>query len=172
MSNITGTVGFFVFPKALVMARLSVVASPFAMPPPSPSRFCPLVLYYHYPDPGGHPTAHHRLAHYCSPLAGIPCVQWLCSPFYSPRSSRSCSVTPTHGMALPPWLPPMPWSNDRITSAAVVYCSSVGQPSRGFQTKERSLSSPSSQRLVALANISFLPDSLPNGWALFTCPFL
>jgi len=51
------------------MARLSVVASMFAILPPSTSRFCPLAPYCYIPLPGWHPTAHRRLAPYCYPPA-------------------------------------------------------------------------------------------------------
>jgi len=79
------------------MARLSVVASPFAILPPPPSLFRPLAPYcpisWHLTaktpllagtqllPSGWHPTATHRLAPYCSSsLAGIPSARWLRSP--------------------------------------------------------------------------------------------
>jgi len=172
VSNITVPLGFVVIPKALAMARLSVVASPFAILPPSASLFCPLVPYYHNPPPGWHGTAHHRLAPYCSPLAGIPSAWWLRSPPYPPRLSQSSSVTPSRGIALPLWLPPRPWSNDEITGAAVVHGSSVGPQSRGFQRKARSLSTPSGARSEPLAKLSFVRGSLPKGLGLSPCTFL
>jgi len=109
VSNITVALGFVVVPKAVAMARLSFLASPFAILPPSLSRFFPLVPYYYFPFPGWHRTAHYRLAPYCSSLAGIPSNRWLHSPLYPPRSSYSSSVTPSGRIALPPWLPPTPW---------------------------------------------------------------
>jgi len=174
VSNITVPLSLVVVPKALAMARLSVVASPFAIFAPSASLFCPLVPYYHNPPPGWHRTAHHRLAPraYCSPLAGIPSARWLRSPPYPPRLLQSSSVTPSRGIALPLWLPPTPWSNDVITGAAVVHGSSVGPQSSGFQTKARSLSSPSGPRSEALAKLSFVQGSLPKGLGLSTCTFL
>ena len=70
--------GLVVVQKALEMARLSAVASPFAILPPPPSRFralapyCPLKwhLTAHLPS-GCHPTATQPLAPYCYPPAGI-----------------------------------------------------------------------------------------------------
>jgi len=38
--------GLVVVPKAIAMAHLSAVASPFAILPPRPSRFCPLARYF------------------------------------------------------------------------------------------------------------------------------
>jgi len=154
------------------MAPLSDVASPFAILPPSPSRFCQLVLYYHYRLPGWHPTAHHRLAPYCSPLAGIPSARCLRSPLYPPPSSQSFSVTPSRGCALPPWLPPTPSPNNVITSAAAVYGSSVGPHSRGFQRNTRSPSSPLGLCFEALAKLAFVRGRLPKGLGLSTCTFL
>jgi len=65
-----------VVPKALSMACLSVLASPFAILPPSPSRFHPLAPYCPfsghltaYLPSGWHPTATHLLAPYCYPQA-------------------------------------------------------------------------------------------------------
>ena len=105
--------GFVVVPKALVMARLSAEASLLALLPPSFSRFCPLAPYCHTPLTGWHPTAHHRLAPYCYSLAGILLlivVGWHLLGPVAPlallplRLSDPSSVTPSHGIALPPWL--------------------------------------------------------------------
>jgi len=68
-------------------------------------------------------TATHRLAPYC---------QVAPSPLYPCQSSRSCSVTPSYGIALPSWLPPMPWFNDVITGVTVFYRYSLGPHSSGF----------------------------------------
>jgi len=77
VTNITVSLGFVVVPKALAMARLSVVASRLAILPLPPSRFRPLAPYcplsWHLtatPLPGWHPTATHRLAPYCYSPAG------------------------------------------------------------------------------------------------------
>jgi len=94
------------------MARLSVVASPLAILPLPPSRFRPLAPYcplsWHLtaknPPPAGtlllpsgwHPTATHRLAPYCYSLAGTLLLLL--------RSVDPSSVTPSRGIALPPWL--------------------------------------------------------------------
>jgi len=163
--------GLVIVPKALAMARLSVVASPFAILPPSSSLFCPLVPYYYTPLFGWHPTAPHRLAPYGSWLAGIPSAWWLRSPLYPPRSSHFSSVTPSRGIALPPWLPPTPWSNDVITGAAVVYGSSVGPHVQWFSFNTRSLSSPSGPEST-LAKLSFILGSLRKGLGLSTYTFL
>jgi len=110
------------------MAPWSVVTSPLAILPPTPSQFCPLAPYcpisWHptaTPLPGWHPSAHHRLAPYCSPPAGTlllttgwhPTAHHRLAPYcYSPagtlllflRSVDPSSVTPSRGIALPPWL--------------------------------------------------------------------
>ena len=153
VSNIPVPLRFVVVPKALTMACLSVVASPFAILPPSLSRFCPLVPYYYIPLPGWHPTAHHRLAPYCSLLAGIPSARWFRSPLYPPQSWQSSSLTPSRVIALPPWQLQTPWSNDVMTGVAVVPGSSVGPHPSTFLRKARSLSSPSGPRFEALANL-------------------
>ena len=78
VSNITVPLGFAVAPKALAMARWSVVASPFVILPLPPSRFCPLAPYcpisWHLTaknsSPGWHPTAPLWLAPYCYSPAG------------------------------------------------------------------------------------------------------
>ena len=106
VSNITVSLGFFVFPKALAIPRVSVVASLFAILRPSTSRFHPLALYcpksWHLtaktPPPGGTQLLPPLwLAPYCySPtstllltfLAGIRSAWWLRSP-----SSPSDHVT-------------------------------------------------------------------------------
>ena len=130
--------GLVVVPKAIAMAHLSVVASPFAILPPAPSRFSPLAPYC--------PLSWHLtalpppwLARYCYSPAGTlllltgwhPNAWWLRSPLYPLRWLRSSSVTPSHGVALPPWLPPTPWSNDVITGVTV-YGYDVGPHSSGF----------------------------------------
>jgi len=102
-----------VVPKALAMACLSAVASPFAiLPPPPPGsvrwhRTAPLAgtLLLEPPPPpasilllstGWHPTAALRLAPYCySPADTLLLLL---------RSFDLSSVTPSRGIALPPWL--------------------------------------------------------------------
>jgi len=80
VSNIKVSLGFAVVPKALAMARWSVVASLLAILPPLPSQFRPLAPYcplsWHLTAknsfPGWHPTAPPlRLAPYCYSPAGI-----------------------------------------------------------------------------------------------------
>jgi len=101
-----------VAPKALAMALWSVVASPLAILPLPPSRFRPMARYcpisWHLaaktPPPavtvllpsGWHPTATHGLAPYCYSLAGTLLLRL--------RSVDPSSVTPSRGIALPPWL--------------------------------------------------------------------
>jgi len=81
--------GLVVVPKAIAMARLSVVASPLTILPPPPSRFCPLAPYY--PLAGTlllKPPS--WLAPYCYSPAGTllllicwhPTARWLRSPLY------------------------------------------------------------------------------------------
>ena len=79
VSNITVLLGFAVAPKAIAMARESVVASPLAILPLPPSRFRPLAPYcplsWHLTAknsaPGWHPTAPRLgLAPYCYSPAG------------------------------------------------------------------------------------------------------
>ena len=109
VSNIAVPLGFVVSPKALAMARLSVVATPLAILPLPPTRCSPLAPYCPF---SWHLTAKTppRLAPYCSPsLAGIPSASWLRSPIYPPRLLDPSSVTHSCGIALPPQLPPTPW---------------------------------------------------------------
>jgi len=81
------------------MAHLSVVASPFAILPSPPSRFCPLAPYCTF---SWHLTAKTPpwLAPYCYSPAGT-----LLLLLYLPlRSVDPSSVTPSRGIALPLWL--------------------------------------------------------------------
>jgi len=131
-SNITVPLGFLVVPKALAMAPLSDVASPLVILPPSLSRCCPLVPYYYNPLPGWHPTVYHRLAPYCSPLAGIPSAWSLPSPLYPPSSTYSSSVTPSHGIALPLWLLPTPLGDQCYYWRGCLFRFDVSQQFRWF----------------------------------------
>ena len=106
VSNITVSLGLAVAPKALAMARWSVVPSPLAILPLPPSWFRPLAPYcllsWHLtaknPSPGWHPTAPPLwLAPYCYSLAGtllltflagILSARWLRSPFSPPLIVR------------------------------------------------------------------------------------
>jgi len=96
VSNIMVPLGFVVVLKALAMAHLSAAASLFTILPLSSSRYCPLAPYCYHPLPGWHPSAHHR---------------WLASPQpggsarnLAFRAVGPSSVTPSRGIALPPWL--------------------------------------------------------------------
>jgi len=108
------------------MARLSVVPSPLAILPPSPSQFRPLAPYCPI---SWHLTANppHRLAPYCSSPAGTLLLltgwhptalhRWLTSPLPGgsarPPASLPLAIYSTvtnpaqatvdHGIALPPW---------------------------------------------------------------------
>ena len=121
VSHITVPLGFVVVPKALAMAHLSAAASLFVILPLSSSRFCPLAPYCYHPLPGWHPTAYHPLAPYCQSPAGTLLLfigwhptanrRWLASPLPGGsarhlhfRSVGPSSVTPSRGIALPPWL--------------------------------------------------------------------
>ena len=121
--------GLVVLPKAPRMARLSVVASLRAIFPSPPSRF---VHWHHSASLPG--------TLLLTPPAGTlllltsyhPTAQWLPSPLYPLRSTRSSTVTPSGGIALPAWLPPTPWLKDVITGATMVYDYGVGPHSSGF----------------------------------------
>jgi len=130
--------GLVVVPKALAMACWSLVASPFAILSPPASQFCPPAPYC--------PLSLHLTAlpppwpaPYCYSPAGTllllmgwhPTAQWLRSPHYPLPSSPSSSVTPSRGIAQPPWLPPTPWSNAVITGATI-YAYDVSPHSSGF----------------------------------------
>jgi len=135
-SNLTVSLGLTVAPKALAMARWSVVASPLAILPLPPSRFRPLALYcplsWHHTAKssalGWHPTAPPLwLAPYCYSLAGtllltfpagIPSPRWLRRPSLPLRSFGPSSVTPSRGIALLPWLGPT-LGNDGMTCLTV-----------------------------------------------------
>jgi len=169
VTNITVSFSFIVVSKALAMARLSVVASPLAILPPPPSQFCPLAPYYYFPLLGWHPTALHQMAPYCPSLTGIPSARWFHSHLYPPRSSHSASVTPGHSIALPPWPPPMPWSTDVITGAAVAFQFDVGLLFRWFSyMRDQSILSPRAP-FVAVEIFSFVLVGLGKGLALSTC---
>jgi len=106
VSNITVLLGLAVAPKALAMARWSVVASPLAILPLPPYRFRPLAPYcplsWHLTAKNPPPAGTLLLpplwvAPYCySPAgtllltspAGIPSARWLRSPFSPPPIAR------------------------------------------------------------------------------------
>ena len=109
VSNITFSLALVVVPKALAMARLSVLPGPLAIVPPATSRFrqlapcCPISWHLtgKHPPPSWHRTTPHRLAHYCYTLAGTLLPH--------PRSVDLSSVMPSRGIALPPWLLSNAW---------------------------------------------------------------
>jgi len=187
VSNITVPLGFVVVPKALGMARLSAAASFFVILPPSSSQFCPLALYCYHPLPGWHPTATHRLAPYCYSPAGtlLPLLtgwhptahrRWLASPLpcgsarYLPfRSVGPSSVTPSRGIALPPWLCPTPWI-DVMTCLTVQH--GFGGPSTGvFLCRRSTILSPRAAFLT-VSVFSFVLVRLRKGLGLSTSTFL
>jgi len=105
--------GFVLVTKALAMTPLSAAASLLAILPPCSSQFCPLVLYCHTPLTSWHPTAQHRLTPNChSPVGTLLLIVVGWNPLgpvaplaYLPlRLSDLSSVTPSCGIALPPWL--------------------------------------------------------------------
>jgi len=118
------------------MARWSVVASPLTICPLPPSRFRPRAPYcpqsWHLTakncSPGRHPTAPPPLAGTLllrtgwHPTAHLPGGHPLCSvaplALLPLRSFRPSSVTPSRGIALPPWLCPT-LGNDVMTCTTV-----------------------------------------------------
>jgi len=177
--NITFKLGFIVVPKALAMARLSVVPSPLVIPPPSTSRFHPLAQYcpisLHLtaktlPQAGTlllstrwHPTATHLLAPYCYSPAG--------TLLHLLRSVDLFSVTPSRGIALPLWL----------LSNALDRCNDVHARASGFSGPTVSVFSPFNNHLstplrpafvVFQQAVSFVFGSLLKGLGLSTCTFL
>jgi len=180
VSNIRVPPRFHCRPKALAMARLSVVASPLVILLLSFSQFCPLALLLppflslagtRLLPIGWHPTATLWLAPYCSSsLAGIPSARWLRLP-----STLSDWVSP-------PWLRlvvvlhclrgycPMPWI-DVLTCPTVHR--SFGGPSRlEFSYVAGHQSSPPWSPFVAVQIFSFVLVSLRKGLGLSTCTFL
>jgi len=161
------------------MARLSVVATPLAILPPSSSRFRPLAPYcpisWHRTaetlpqagtlllSTGWHPTATHRLALYCYSPAGML--------LFILQSFDLSSVTPSHGIALPPWL----------LSNALDRCNDLHDRASGFSGPTVSVFSPVDHylstplrpafRVFELA-VSFVLGSLLKGLGLATCTFL
>jgi len=187
VSNITVPLSFVVGPKALPIARLSVVASPFAILPPRASRFCPRAPYSPFSSYltaqssspavtlllmfGWHPTATRRLAPYCSwLLARIPSGWWLRSR--SPlRSFDPLSVRPSRGIALPPWL----------LSNALDRCNDLRDCASGYSGPMVSVFSPGDDRSptplrppfrVFEQGVSFVLGSLQKGFGLSPCTFL
>ena len=154
-------------PKRPCYGRLSVVASAFAILPPSPSRFRPLALYSPFswqltPDNSplaGTPTAPHGLVPYCYSPAGtllLLFLGWhpLCPvallTYLPPPIRRPSSVTPSRGIALPPWL----LSNtcdrsDNLRASVSGYSGptvSVFSPVTGHQSNYQSPKGPWSSR--------------------------
>jgi len=167
------------------MARLSVVASPLAILPPPPSRFSTLAPYCPI---SWHLTANppHRLAPYCSSPAGTLLLLsgWhptahhrrLASPLPGGsarllpyRSVGPSSVTPSRGIALPPWLCPTPWI-DVITCLTIHH--SFGGPSTGVFLRRRSTILSPRAAFLAVRVFSFVLVSLRKGLGLSTCTFL
>jgi len=186
VGNITVPLRFVVVPKALAIARLSAAASLLAILTPSPCRFCPLSPYCYHPLPGWHPTAHHQLARYCHSLAGTLLLltgwhptahrRWLAStlpggsarhlPF---RSGGPSPVTPSRGIALPPWLCPTPWIDIMI---CLTIQHGFGGPSTGVFLCRRSTILSLRAAFLAVGVFSFVLVSLRKGLSLSTCKFL
>ena len=120
------------------MAHWSVVASLFVILPPPLCQFCSLAPYCHL---SWHLTALPPpwLAPYCYLPADTlllltgwhPTSRWLRSCHHPLRSTQSSSVTPSHGVALPRWVPPMPWSH-HVIADTTIYGYDVGPHSCGF----------------------------------------
>jgi len=153
------------------MARWSVVASPFAILPLPPSRFRPLAPYcplsWHLTaknsSSGWHPTAPPPLAGTLllltgwHPTAHLPGWHPLCSvaplTLLPLRSFDPSSVTPSRGIALPPWL----WTKalDRCNDLHNRVSGSCGPTVSVFSHIGDHLSSPSGSER-ALEQPSFL----------------
>jgi len=157
VSNISVPLRFVFVPNALAMAHLYIVASLLAILPLSSSRFCPLApllplsapwlgpycllsagtLLLHY---GWHPTARHRRL-----ASALPVGPARPLPF---RSVDPSSVTPSGGIALPPWLCPTPWIN--VMTCPTVQYGFAGPSSFEFSYVAGRLSSPCGQRFWPL----------------------
>ena len=158
VSNISASLGFVVVEKPLLrpvcrlwLARLRSFPSP---PPGSVRwhRYCP------FPPPGWHPTAP-------PPLAGTLLLhsgwhptahpRWLASPL--PGGSARLlpswpedpsSLTPSRGIALPPWLCRTPWID--VLTCPTVQHGFGGPSSFEFSNVAGQLSSPRGQRFWPL----------------------
>ena len=171
--------GLVVILEALGIARLSVVASPFAILPPSPSWFSPLAPYSPFSwhltartlplagtlllPSGWHPTATPRLAPNCYSRGGTLLLL--------PRSVDPSSLTPSRGIALPAWL----------LSHALDRCNDLHDRVSGYSGPTVSVFSPvhdhlfpplSPAFLVFEHAVSFVLGSLLKGLGLSTCTFL
>jgi len=174
-----------VVPKAFAMARLSAVASLLAILPEHPSRFRPLAPYCPI---SGHLTANPptQLASNWSPLAGTLLLltrwhptghrRWLASPLpggsarHLPlRPVGPSSVTPSCGIALPPWLCPTPWI-DLMTRLTVHH--GFGWPSAGVFLCRRSTILSQRPAFLAVRVFSFVLVGLRKALGLSTCTFL
>ena len=167
-----------VVPKALAMALFSAVASPFEILPPRPSRFHPLAPYCPFswhlnarpPPPaltwllpsGWHPTATLWLGPYCYSPAGtlLPLL----------RSVDPSSVTPSCGIALPPWLMSNAldrW-NDLDDHARACSRATVSL----FSPVDDHLSTPLRPTFLVFEHaVSFVLGSMLKGVGLSTCTF-
>ena len=153
------------------------MASLLASLPPPPSRFRPLAPYCPL---SWHPTATHRLASYCYSPAGIlllivvgghplcPVAPLALLPL---RSFGLSSVTPSHGIALPPWL----------LYNAIDRCNDLHDRASGLSGPTVSVFSPIDDRLstplrpaflVFEQAVSFVLGRLRKGLGLSTCTFL
>jgi len=158
------------------------VASPFAILPLPPSQFRPLAPYcplsWHLTaknsSPGWHPSAPPPLAGtlLLTFLAGIPSARWLRSRFSLPlRSFGPSSVTPSRGIALPPWLCPT-LGNDVMTCPTVHVGFRWALNLSVFPCWRSSILSPRPRKGLRTAVVSFVLGSLLKGLGLSTCMFL
>jgi len=171
------------------MARWSVVASPLAILPLPPSRFCPLAPYcplsWHLTaknsSPGWHPTAPPPVAgtlllltgwHLTAHLPGWhPLFSVAPLALLSLRSFRSSSVTPSRGIALPPWLCPT-LGNDVMTCPTVHHGFWWALNLLVFPCRRSSILSPGPRKGLRAAVVSLVLGSLLKGLGLSTCTFL
>jgi len=178
VSNITVSHGFVIVPKALAMAvcRLWLARSrSFLLPPPGSVRWHHTALLagtllLNPPQAstlllptGWHPTTTHRLAHYRYSPAGTLLLLF--------RLVDPSSVTPSRGIALPPWL----------LSNALDPCNDLHDRTSGYSGPTVSVFSlvddrPSTPLMPAFQvfeqAVSYILGSLRKGLGLSTGTFL
>ena len=166
--NITVPLRFVVVTRALAMARLSVGATPlWILPPPSPGSSACTVL----------PKSSPWLSPYCSSPAGILLLLFGWHPL-SPLAPLACLSSAMRTLLLG-------YAQSLYYPASVAAANTLrltmqflARPLSSVRCRPtvslvffyaRSLSSPSSLRFQALANLCFVVGSLRKGLGLSTC---